>query len=163
MSPHVQPRQGVHFYIYTARSSSGPCPPDTDGSRLRTAKAWKVIFPSTSPLHMLTLRSRCDIADYIALAQAKARKLDVLCYERAVLVARQPKKEFLCLGMCDVICNSIICQLLNNRCMRLKAAERLHDSIKFVCHCLEAWKVTKGKQGRAQGKKLSGHMKLFGQ
>ena len=28
------------------------------------------------------------------------------CYERAVLVARQPKKEFLCLGMSDVICNT---------------------------------------------------------
>ncbi len=36
----------------------------------------------------------------------KSKKLDVSCYERAVLVARQPKKEFLCLGMCDVICNN---------------------------------------------------------
>ncbi len=36
----------------------------------------------------------------------KSKKLDVSCYERAVLVARQPKKEFLCLGMCDVICNT---------------------------------------------------------
>ncbi len=35
----------------------------------------------------------------------ESKKLDVLCYERAVLVAPQPKKEVLCLGMCDVICN----------------------------------------------------------
>ncbi len=35
----------------------------------------------------------------------KRKKLDVSCYERAVLVARQPEKEVLCLGMCDVICN----------------------------------------------------------
>ncbi len=38
----------------------------------------------------------------------KTKKLDVSCYERAVLFARQPKKEFLCLGMRDVLCNDTL-------------------------------------------------------
>ncbi len=37
---------------------------------------------------------------------SKSWKLDVSCYERPLLVARQPKKDFLCLGMCNVICNT---------------------------------------------------------
>ncbi len=57
-----------------------------------------------------------SIADYIALVLAKilanqakvrnliCRHITTLCYERAVLVARQPKKEFLRLGNAQWAC-----------------------------------------------------------
>ncbi len=64
----------------------------------------------------------------------KSNKLDVSCYERAVLVARQPKKEFLCLGMCDVTCNialATVCSYLGislvPRSPRLAAAVCMHN------------------------------------
>ena len=67
-------------------------------------------FLSLSPLGCsrvpFAIVATCCIADYIALAQAKVRNLMCRATRGHVLVARQPKKEFLCLGMCDVICNT---------------------------------------------------------
>ncbi len=58
----------------------------------------------------------------------KRKKLEVSCHERAVLVARQPEKEVLCLGMCDVICNRILIGFLVPSCQLPDLSRSLHQA-----------------------------------
>ncbi len=68
----------------------------------------------------------------------KRKQLDASCYERAVLVAQQPKKEFLCLGMCDVICNISIIIIIILTCYGCKTGCTVYIFLLWRSSC-HAW------------------------